>query len=112
MQELRAQIQAQLKLADTLKKISEAAGSILWGMGKGMNKDMNIMNDLQWTFSSCKCRQSDRRNKERAQRVPWTPPIRSKIGANKEQNWGKRNKMCPTGMLSFMKIPQVSSSLD
>ena len=26
MQELRAQIQAQLKLADTLKKISEAAG--------------------------------------------------------------------------------------
>ena len=28
MQELRAQIQAQLKLADTLKKISEAAGKI------------------------------------------------------------------------------------
>ena len=26
MQELRAQIQAQLKLADTLKKISETAG--------------------------------------------------------------------------------------
>ena len=34
MQELRAQIQAQLKLADTLKKISEAAGSTLWGLGK------------------------------------------------------------------------------
>ena len=29
MQELRAQIQAQLKLADTLKKISEAAGEII-----------------------------------------------------------------------------------
>ena len=28
MQELRAQIQAQLKLADTLKKISEAAGKM------------------------------------------------------------------------------------
>ena len=28
MQELRAQIQAQLKLADTLKKISETAGKI------------------------------------------------------------------------------------
>ena len=29
MQELRAQIQAQLKLADTLKKLNENAGSIL-----------------------------------------------------------------------------------
>ena len=29
MQELRAQIQAQLKLADTLKKISEAAGKMI-----------------------------------------------------------------------------------
>jgi hypothetical protein len=29
MQELRAQIQAQLKLADTLKKISETAGKKL-----------------------------------------------------------------------------------
>ena len=28
MQELRAQIQAQLKLADTLKKLNENAGSI------------------------------------------------------------------------------------
>ena len=35
MQELRAQIQAQLKLADTLKKISEAAGRTGGGARRG-----------------------------------------------------------------------------
>ena len=46
MQELRAQIQAQLKLADTLKKISEAAGrntfSLQWlGSRKKVVIDLN-----------------------------------------------------------------------
>ena len=34
MQELRAQIQAQLKLADTLKKISEAAGKMILALSQ------------------------------------------------------------------------------
>ena len=37
MQELRAQIQAQLKLADTLKKLNENAG---YKITKNTNKDV------------------------------------------------------------------------
>ena len=49
MQELRAQIQAQLKLADTLKKISEAAGEKFypqfppWLAHRGLKKNIRIV---------------------------------------------------------------------
>ena len=34
-----------------------------------------------------------RRNKERAQGVPWAPPLRSKKGPIRSKIWGKRTKM-------------------
>ena len=40
MQELRAQIQAQLKLADTLKKLGEAADK------NGLELDLDIAGDM------------------------------------------------------------------
>ena len=39
-------------------------------------------------------------------------PNKEQNGTNKEQNWGKVIKMGPIGVLSFMKIPLVSLSLD
>ena len=40
-------------------------------------------------------------------------PNREQNGANKEQNWGKKGpKLGLFGVLSFMKIPLVSPSLD
>ena len=40
-------------------------------------------------------------------------PNREQNGANKEQNWGKKGpKLGLFGVLSFMKIPLISPSLD
>ena len=49
-----------------------------------------------------------RRNKEGALGTP----NEEQNGANNKQNWGKRTKMEPFGVLSFMKIPLLSPSLD
>ena len=53
-----------------------------------------------------------RRNEERAQGVPWAPPIRSKMGPIRSKIGEIRTKIGPFWVLSFMKIPLVSPSLD
>ena len=56
------------------------------------------------TISDCG---DHRRNEERAQGLPWAPPIRSKKGPIRSKMWEKRTKMDLFGVSSFMKIPLV-----
>ena len=53
-----------------------------------------------------------RRNEERAQGVPWAPPIRSKKGPIRSKIGGERTKMGPFLGVVFHKIPLVIPSLD
>ena len=53
-----------------------------------------------------------RRNKERAQGVPWAPPLRSKKGPIRSKIWGKRTQMGLFLVLFFMKITPLTPSLD
>ena len=56
--------------------------------------------------------QGHRRNEERGQGVPWATPIRSTLGPIMSKIGEKGPKYGVFGVLSFMKIPFVSPSLD